>query len=80
MSTIVTCTHRQTAKKAYINLDMVRYFDEPNHGEGTRLFFAESTTEKPLIVNETPDQILAMVSVSKLEQTTRFWQRKARAS
>ena len=75
MSTIVTCTQRQTAKKAFVSFDMVRYFDEPNHGQGTRIFFAESAKTEPLIVDETPDQIQAMISASKRQQTAGFWRR-----
>ena len=54
MSTIIKCTHLETAKPVYVNLDQVLTFDQPIEKGGVKFNFASKET---LVVNETPEQI-----------------------
>jgi hypothetical protein len=58
MSQLVKCTHMQSTKPVWVNLDQVLTFDQPVENGGVKFNFASKET---LVVNETPEQIFQQI-------------------
>jgi hypothetical protein len=58
MAKFVKCTHMQTEKPVYVNLDQVLTFDQPVANGGVKFTFS---TKEMLVVNETPKQTFEQI-------------------